>query len=182
MDIFGEALDILMTADRTRARVVLYTWQTDRVVKTAFDWSFDVEGTKAAAEAINNGVEKSLPEGGLRAEVVTETVWSDAGLDAETLAEYFEKVANDNWTEAAELRDQAVEEGGSKSLETLAKSRELLAQRTKAAADVLKALVAHEKSRRNKQYGDETHCRHGVYVGTPGGADYMCGACEDGRL
>jgi hypothetical protein len=25
-----------------------------------------------------------------------------------------------------------------------------------------------------------SYCRHGVYVGTPGGADYMCGRCEMG--
>ena len=25
-----------------------------------------------------------------------------------------------------------------------------------------------------------THCKHGVYVGHPGGPDYMCGYCEDG--
>lgn len=25
-----------------------------------------------------------------------------------------------------------------------------------------------------------TYCRHGRYVGTPGGADYICGLCEDG--
>lgn len=24
------------------------------------------------------------------------------------------------------------------------------------------------------------YCKHGVYIGSPGGADYMCGACEDG--
>ena len=23
-------------------------------------------------------------------------------------------------------------------------------------------------------------CRHGTYVGTPHGADHLCGACEDG--
>jgi hypothetical protein len=27
-------------------------------------------------------------------------------------------------------------------------------------------------------YGDV--CRHGTYIGTPGGADFMCGWCEDG--
>ncbi len=25
-----------------------------------------------------------------------------------------------------------------------------------------------------------THCKHGTYVGHPGGPDYMCGYCEDG--
>lgn len=24
------------------------------------------------------------------------------------------------------------------------------------------------------------YCKHGVYLGTPGGADLMCGACEEG--
>ncbi len=24
------------------------------------------------------------------------------------------------------------------------------------------------------------HCKHGAYIGYPGGADYICGACEDG--
>jgi hypothetical protein len=28
-------------------------------------------------------------------------------------------------------------------------------------------------------YG-QTHCRHGVYVGYPGGPDYMCPYCEGG--
>ena len=28
------------------------------------------------------------------------------------------------------------------------------------------------------EYGD--HCIHGVNIGTPGGADLMCGLCEDG--
>ena len=27
---------------------------------------------------------------------------------------------------------------------------------------------------------DETHCDHGMYVGYPGGPDYMCQWCEDG--
>ena len=27
---------------------------------------------------------------------------------------------------------------------------------------------------------DQVHCRHGSYIGYPGGADYICGACEDG--
>jgi len=27
---------------------------------------------------------------------------------------------------------------------------------------------------------DRVHCRHGHYVGYPGGADYMCPACEMG--
>ena len=27
---------------------------------------------------------------------------------------------------------------------------------------------------------DQTHCRHGVYVGYPGGPDYMCPYCEGG--
>jgi hypothetical protein len=27
---------------------------------------------------------------------------------------------------------------------------------------------------------DETHCEHGTYIGYPGGADYLCGWCEDG--
>ena len=27
---------------------------------------------------------------------------------------------------------------------------------------------------------DSTHCVHGTYIGYPGGADYMCGWCEDG--
>lgn len=27
---------------------------------------------------------------------------------------------------------------------------------------------------------DDTHCKHGTYVGWPGGPDYMCGWCEDG--
>lgn len=26
-----------------------------------------------------------------------------------------------------------------------------------------------------------SYCRHGTYIGTPGGADYMCGACEAGE-
>lgn len=26
-----------------------------------------------------------------------------------------------------------------------------------------------------------TYCKHGTYVGTPGGADYICGACEEGE-
>lgn len=26
---------------------------------------------------------------------------------------------------------------------------------------------------------DETHCEHGTYIGYPGGADYLCGWCED---
>ena len=26
----------------------------------------------------------------------------------------------------------------------------------------------------------EYYCKHGVYTGSPGGADYMCGYCEDG--
>jgi hypothetical protein len=26
----------------------------------------------------------------------------------------------------------------------------------------------------------EYYCKHGVYVGSPGGADYMCGRCEMG--
>lgn len=30
-------------------------------------------------------------------------------------------------------------------------------------------------------YQDEgTFCRHGVYIGTPGGPDFMCGRCEMG--
>lgn len=28
------------------------------------------------------------------------------------------------------------------------------------------------------EYGN--YCKHGVYVGTPGGPDYMCGYCESG--
>lgn len=24
------------------------------------------------------------------------------------------------------------------------------------------------------------YCKHGSYIGTPGGADYLCGACESG--
>ena len=24
------------------------------------------------------------------------------------------------------------------------------------------------------------YCKHGTYIGTPSGADYICGACEDG--
>ena len=38
-------------------------------------------------------------------------------------------------------------------------------------------------SKKYPQGWDETPgdiCRHGNYVGTPGGADYICGACEDG--
>ena len=26
-----------------------------------------------------------------------------------------------------------------------------------------------------------SYCRHGTYIGTPGGADFMCGACEAGE-
>lgn len=26
-----------------------------------------------------------------------------------------------------------------------------------------------------------SHCKHGTYVGTPGGPDHLCGDCEDGR-
>lgn len=28
---------------------------------------------------------------------------------------------------------------------------------------------------------DRRFCRHGTYVGNPYGADYLCGACEDGE-
>lgn len=27
---------------------------------------------------------------------------------------------------------------------------------------------------------DQVHCIHGSYIGYPGGADYICGMCEDG--
>lgn len=27
---------------------------------------------------------------------------------------------------------------------------------------------------------DQVYCKHGSYVGYPGGPDYICGACEDG--
>lgn len=27
---------------------------------------------------------------------------------------------------------------------------------------------------------DRVHCKHGNFIGYPGGADYMCGYCEDG--
>jgi len=27
---------------------------------------------------------------------------------------------------------------------------------------------------------DLTHCKHGTYIGYPGGPDYMCGRCEMG--
>lgn len=31
-------------------------------------------------------------------------------------------------------------------------------------------------------YADETtYCKHGTYIGTPGGPDIMCGACEMGE-
>jgi len=29
---------------------------------------------------------------------------------------------------------------------------------------------------------DETHCIHGVFVGYPGGPDYMCQFCENGEV
>lgn len=51
-------------------------------------------------------------------------------------------------------------------------------------AAVLGAVISHEAWRRDciarEKYG-EGRCRHGVYVGGMG-ADYMCGACEDGAL
>lgn len=28
---------------------------------------------------------------------------------------------------------------------------------------------------------DATHCKHGTYVGTWDGPDYMCGWCENGE-
>lgn len=27
---------------------------------------------------------------------------------------------------------------------------------------------------------DSTYCEHGTYIGTPGGPDLLCGACEGG--
>ena len=31
-------------------------------------------------------------------------------------------------------------------------------------------------------YADEsTYCTHGTYIGTPGGPDFLCGACEMGE-
>ena len=27
---------------------------------------------------------------------------------------------------------------------------------------------------------EQVYCKHGTYIGYPGGADYMCGACENG--
>lgn len=30
-----------------------------------------------------------------------------------------------------------------------------------------------------EDYG-RVHCKHGTYIGYPGGADYICGPCEDG--
>lgn len=30
------------------------------------------------------------------------------------------------------------------------------------------------------RYGGN-YCKHGTYIGTPGGADFMCGACEAGE-
>ena len=43
--------------------------------------------------------------------------------------------------------------------------------------------VAAEKARREEyrnREGWQEHCIHGTYIGTPFGADYMCGRCEDG--
>ena len=28
---------------------------------------------------------------------------------------------------------------------------------------------------------DTVHCMHGAFIGYPGGADYMCGLCENGQ-
>lgn len=28
---------------------------------------------------------------------------------------------------------------------------------------------------------DQVHCKHGVFIGYPGGADHMCGDCEAGH-
>jgi hypothetical protein len=35
-----------------------------------------------------------------------------------------------------------------------------------------------ESEREQLLYGD--HCIHGTAIGTPGGADFLCGLCEDG--
>lgn len=29
--------------------------------------------------------------------------------------------------------------------------------------------------------GPSPYCRHGTFVGGPGGPDYLCGACENGE-
>lgn len=46
------------------------------------------------------------------------------------------------------------------------------------------ALVKRAKEYRQQYYsrkGWQEYCVHGVYIGTPYGADYMCGKCEDGE-
>jgi hypothetical protein len=33
---------------------------------------------------------------------------------------------------------------------------------------------------RERDFDWQSYCRHGAYIGDPYGADYLCGACEDG--
>jgi hypothetical protein len=48
-----------------------------------------------------------------------------------------------------------------------------------AEEEQLQRLEDTDPSTDDGRWGGD-HCVHGTYVGTPGGADYICGLCEDG--
>lgn len=49
----------------------------------------------------------------------------------------------------------------------------------RAEEEMLQRLEDTDPSTDDGRWGGD-HCMHGTYIGTPCGADYICGLCEDG--